>query len=117
LVAAVQHTGIAIPEEKVILWRRMRGEMLCIAQKPLDFAAAPYRNPRVVHEGRTMSQQIATEAHRAVVMPCPTCMGRLVYHPVDACAAPSPRIDMTYLCDGCGTELVRGASYDADGGA
>jgi predicted RNA-binding Zn-ribbon protein involved in translation (DUF1610 family) len=114
LVAAVQHTGVAIPNEKVLLWQRLCGEMLCIAQKALDFAAAPYRNPDVVHEGRTMSQQIATDAHRAVVMPCPTCMGRLVFHSADACAAPSRRIDMTYLCDDCGTELVRGASYDTD---
>jgi DNA-directed RNA polymerase subunit RPC12/RpoP len=49
----------------------------------------------------------------SLMMPCPTCAGRVVYHS-RRIAAPDME-DTIYACRGCGTEVIRTSMSKAKG--
>lgn len=43
----------------------------------------------------------------SLIMPCPTCTGRLVFRTVHATKPPSDLEDSIYACERCETQVIR----------
>jgi hypothetical protein len=52
-----------------------------------------------------MRHHVSKSSLPSLMMPCPACAGRMVYHGLRPVAADI--IDTVYACRSCGTELVR----------
>lgn len=85
---------------------RRCGMIVCNAQNSLDSAGKEVRVHKSVNLETVMpSVAVQVSSLPSLMMPCPVCAGRMVYHgrsPV------GPELeDTVYACRRCGSELIR----------
>jgi hypothetical protein len=80
---------------------------VCIAQKSIDSAEKSLEVIKSVMARSPMRRQTVTPTSSlpSLMMPCPACAGRMVFHVRRPVAADIE--DTIYACRSCGTELIR----------